>query len=534
MSDLVSKCVLRVEVKDDKNEEENDSGPTGTNKKGKSTRKRRNVRDISVETFPSVLESPREDWGLLPVSSRERLTSTTKDFENKNEIGFFSGNPFVEITKGVLHLYKEDTLTSKKQALILCILGIPASVTCHDLLTFTAPCHENISHIRVIRDSKPNQYMALLNFRTNDAAVEFYSNFNNLPFNNMEPDSICRIVWVSNVEYATNSTPPPGHTELPICPVCLDRMDESVDGVLTILCNHTFHSNCLEKWSDFTCPVCRFVQSPEQAENSECEECGKTGPSPDALWICLICGHVGCGRYQGGHAAMHYRESGHCFALQLGSHRVWDYKGDNFVHRLLQNKDDGKLVPAGGPPSEAEGTDEKVDSVQLEFTYLLTSQLDEQRMYYEMKLAQLESQLMDENKELRDEVGSLLEENKDLHQKLGMVTKEKNSLEKKVSQQSTKLSTTLRELNEEKQLGKALRNNQLKWQEKFEKLELEFHELQKESDGIKVELKEQIRDLMFYINAKDTIEKSELKDEIASGTVTVAEKSKANKGKKKR
>lgn len=85
---------------------------------------------------------------------------------------------------------------------------------------------------------------------------------------------------------------------------------------------------------------------------------------------------------------MHYRESGHCFALQLGSHRVWDYKGDNFVHRLLQNKEDGKLVPAGGPPSEAEGTEEKVDSVQLEFTYLLTSQLDEQRMYYEMKLAQ--------------------------------------------------------------------------------------------------------------------------------------------------
>lgn len=104
-------------------------------------------------------------------------------------------------------------------------------------------------------------------------------------------------------------------------------MDESVDGVLTILCNHTFHSNCLEQWGDATCPVCRCVQSPEQAESSECERCGKCGPSPDALWICLICGHVGCGRYQGGHAASHYRESGHCYALQLGSHRVWDYKG---------------------------------------------------------------------------------------------------------------------------------------------------------------------------------------------------------------
>lgn len=34
-------------------------------------------------------------------------------------------------------------------------------------------------------------------------------------------------------------------------------------------------------------------------------------------------------RYQGGHAASHYRETGHCYALQLGSHRVWDYKGEN-------------------------------------------------------------------------------------------------------------------------------------------------------------------------------------------------------------
>lgn len=226
-------------------------------------------------------------------------------------------------------------------------------MTCHDLLAFTAPCHAEIAHIRVLRDSSPNQYMALLTFRSHDAAREFYITFNGAPFNSLEPDYLCRAVWVSKVEWAQDGLPPPGHTELPICPVCLgiiykkktseqenirfcfvlflERMDESVDGVLTILCNHTFHSNCLEQWGDSTCPVCRCVQSPEQAESSECERCGKTGPSPDALWICLICGHVGCGRYQGGHAASHYRESGHCYALQLGSHRVWDYKGSFFL-----------------------------------------------------------------------------------------------------------------------------------------------------------------------------------------------------------
>lgn len=61
--------------------------------------------------------------------------------------------------------------------------------------------------------------------------------------------------------------------------------------------------------------------------------------------------------------------------------------GDNFVHRLLQNKADGKLVASEGPQPESEGAQEKVDSVQLEFTYLLTSQLEEQRMYFEDKMS---------------------------------------------------------------------------------------------------------------------------------------------------
>jgi BRCA1-associated protein len=109
------------------------------------------------------LETPREDWGLLPICSRETTPFTDKESEEtKTEIGFFSGNPFVEITKGILHLYKEDVLSDRKEAVTLCLLGVPTSMTCHDLLAFTAPCHADIAHIRVLRDSLPNQYMALL------------------------------------------------------------------------------------------------------------------------------------------------------------------------------------------------------------------------------------------------------------------------------------------------------------------------------------------------------------------------------------
>lgn len=82
-------------------------------------------------------------------------------------------------------------------------------------------------------------------------ACEFYTSYNGAPFNSLEPDYVCNLVFVSGVEVEdSHPQPPPGHTELPTCPVCLERMDESVDGILTILCNHSFHSNCLAKWGD--------------------------------------------------------------------------------------------------------------------------------------------------------------------------------------------------------------------------------------------------------------------------------------------
>jgi BRCA1-associated protein len=49
---------------------------------------------------------------------------------------------------------------------------------------------------------------------------------------------------------------PPG-TELPTCPVCLERLDEHISGVVTTVCNHQFHSDCLLAWGDTSCPVCR-------------------------------------------------------------------------------------------------------------------------------------------------------------------------------------------------------------------------------------------------------------------------------------
>ena len=87
------------------------------------------------------------------------------------------------------------------------------------------------------------------------------------------------------------------------------------------------------------------------------------------LWICLICGHVGCGRYRAKHSIDHWKDSGHVYALELETQRVWDYVGDGYVHRLIQSKTDGKLVevpsPAPAAASSRAATEDSCSSYAL-------------------------------------------------------------------------------------------------------------------------------------------------------------------------
>lgn len=82
----------------------------------------------------------------------------------------------------------------------------------------------------------------------------------NLYFSSLIDDEICRMAFVASIEAIpthgervkspTGLLPLAGTTELPDCTVCLERMDESVRGILTILCNHSFHGACLQQWED--------------------------------------------------------------------------------------------------------------------------------------------------------------------------------------------------------------------------------------------------------------------------------------------
>ncbi|CAK7226213.1 hypothetical protein SBRCBS47491_006154 [Sporothrix bragantina] len=421
---------------------------------------------------------------------------------------------------------------------ILCIPAVPSYMTPRDFLGFVGETwSRDVSHYRMVMTSRTNRYMVLIKFRTSKHAKAWRAAFDGRVLNSMDSE-VCHVALVKSITIETPATlsirerqnrgsmsasataeahgesqisaerpalpvhrlshsgkepatisslrplPPPtaNLVELPTCPVCLERMDDTA-GIMTILCQHVFHCTCLQTWKGSGCPVCRATNpsqistimsaggssdkagieygsssasaaaggsmAPYDPSNPYAQPFGAGGVSnlcsicdcPDDLWICLICGNVGCGRYKGGHAKDHWKDTMHSFSLELETQHVWDYAGDMWVHRLIRDKGDGKIVELPGrngrryndgrrrrvgghrddddegdeeeadgegqhdrrshgrrrrrryaeddvDESEEEEEEEvvpraKLDRIGLEYTHLLTSQLENQRVYFE-------------------------------------------------------------------------------------------------------------------------------------------------------
>lgn len=190
----------------------------------------------SREASSSKESSPPDDdgresscLGASVAASASAAASVVSSVAEAGEdvLKFVSGNPFVEVTKGVIHLYKENQATSLEDGVIrspmLCILGVPSKIKTLDLLQFTAPSRDDLEMMRIIQDGSPNQYMVLLRFKCQEAADEFFQVFNGARFNSIEED-VCSLVYVSKVETCRESEyyPLAGHTELPLCSICLE------------------------------------------------------------------------------------------------------------------------------------------------------------------------------------------------------------------------------------------------------------------------------------------------------------------------
>ncbi|EQL32163.1 BRCA1-associated protein [Blastomyces dermatitidis ATCC 26199] len=464
----------------------------------------------------------------------------------------------------------------------LCILAVPSYMSPSDFLGFVGEqTRDEVSHFRMIRTARANRYMVLMKFRSGKRAKEWQRDWNGKVFNSMEPET-CHVVFVKTVEIqveapgteskfpdmnndpftpaTTNhalisspsspaqsgtlsstslstkplAPPTPSLIELPTCPVCLERMDETT-GLLTIICQHVFHCTCLQKWKGSGCPVCRYTQDElgKRAAQTfdfdqgptECQVCH----SEVNLWLCLICGNIGCGRYDEAHAFAHFKETSHAFAMDLASQRVWDYVGDGYVHRIIQNKSDGKLVelPAAGesaldPPDWGDAVPrEKLENMSVEYTHLLTSQLESQRTYFEevveraadkASVASAAASAAQEAAETATKNLSALQAQYDtlLNETIPNLERDKGRAERRAEKFETMAHRMEKEWREEKALNGSL----------MEKVEFLNGEVQKLT-AANEDLKEQNRDLSFFISGAERLR--DQGEDVVEGTVSVPE-----------
>ncbi|ORY13072.1 BRCA1-associated protein 2-domain-containing protein [Clohesyomyces aquaticus] len=551
--------------------------------------------------IPSDLKDTDVGWGVVHLYREGRETPGLYD-----EAG---------AAGGAGQDFKEEDCTT------LCILAVPSYMTPSDFLGFVGEqTREDVSHFRLIRTGRANKYLVLMKFRDAKKARDWRKEWNGKTFNSMEPE-YCHVVFVKSISFQTADSnrdpssypdltndpftpastnqptaplptsvsspvepsslassslttkplapPTPSLVELPTCPVCLERMDETT-GLLTILCQHVFHCACLEKWRGSGCPVCRYTQNDSlalrggtdgEAPENECSVCGSTSN----LWICLICGNIGCGRYDSAHAFAHYEATSHTYAMDVVTQHVWDYAGDGYVHRLIQNKADGKLVdlPASTqththPPSSNSMTGyaadsvprEKLDNMGMEYAYLLTSQLESQRAYFEEQVERAADKAAKAASSADEAARSVAM----LAQKLGVLESEHvdaqhgiKALEKDLARQTARAAQASelarklgKQVKEEQTMNEALMTRIGYLEKRAEGAEARVKELEDQ----KKELEEQNRDLSFFISGQEKLKEMQGNEvmglqegEVESGYLEVgkdAEGKKRRKGKGKK
>jgi hypothetical protein len=117
-----------------------------------------------------------------------------------------------DLGHGTIHLYKDNEVVigrpsdtnvlQSPSSTVVAVLAVPSYMTSADFYGFIGePVQKQISHIRLIRTSSANRYMALLRFRRDLDALQFLTAFNGRAFNSMDPET-AHCVHISAVSFS--------------------------------------------------------------------------------------------------------------------------------------------------------------------------------------------------------------------------------------------------------------------------------------------------------------------------------------------
>ena len=283
---------------------------------------------------------------------------------------------------------------------LIFIIAIPDNCLNEQFLTYTDTFLSSIKSILFISDNN-NFFSCIIHFNNQDSADNYYYHFKTKAFPGNKSEFLycvflSKIIFSnSNIENSNNSL-----SEIPLCPLCIENIESSNLGIETML--NIFPC---ERWTNYkkNCLICKNFSS-KNNNNYKCVDCENT----NNLWCCLICGYIGCNRYQEKHSLIHSKKYNHRYSIELNNQRIWDYMTDSWVHRIIKNNENNIIFDENldNEMDREENTKvflKRMENVMSEYSEVLSNQLELQRKYYELQCEKLEMKYnnnLQENKKI--------------------------------------------------------------------------------------------------------------------------------------
>jgi BRCA1-associated protein len=277
-----------------------------------------------------------------------------------------------------------------------------------------------------------------------------------------------------------------------------------------------------------------------------------------------VCGNIGCQE----HAQQHYEEHQHTYALDMITQTVWDFAGDGYVHRLLMNLDDGKVVEHSLPPlstsqadgamgsadvpGNASGSDsftapdlydfarehsllagkgfKKSESAVHEFNVLLASQMTAQRAYFEEEARNLEESHKRELEELETKRAEATEATDGAKLQLSNLIDEIATLENERREMIAGEVVVRRQIQSLEALNKRFSDEQRKVEDRVADREEQRKAARQQRDREVEDLQQQIRDLELYVQMRKKCEGSVDSADIQGSHLLITESSSRGRG----